>query len=198
MNIRRVIVTGLAALMLAACNGGGAVYEIPVKEMRQKLLAAKPPAILFGSHYVQTRSYRRGDGSVVWSVSEKGEPLFRFIAATEEVDAKSSRISLEIAGPTDDANDPRSKRLEENPHIARLYLRAMEEAIDSKLTNRQFDMSKFQAEMMAAAMKELPNIKKQVNEAAAASAEMNRMMAEAEQSAADAKWEREIESQWQE
>lgn len=195
MKLRTLLLACTGAILLASCGEPGAVYQIPAKDMRQQLLGAKPPSILFGSHYTTTRSYKRGDGSIVWTVSENNKPLFRFIGETEAVDDKSTKIVLSIAGPTDDEDDPVAKNFEDHPQIAKLYLRAMEEAIDSKLTGRKFDMSKFQAEMMAATMAEMPKIQGQIDEAVKASQEMDRMMQDADKAAADAKWEREIASQ---
>lgn len=195
MKFRAVLLAFAGAALLASCGEPGAVYQIPAKQMRQQLIGAKPPSILFGSHATSTRAYQRGDGSIVWTVSEDNKALFRFIGATEAVDDQSTKIVLSIAGPTDDANDPVAKKFDEHPQIAKLYLRAMEEAIDSKLTGRTFDMSKFQAEMMAAAVAEMPKIQGQIDEAVAAGQEMDRMMKEAEQSQADREWEQSIEAQ---
>lgn len=195
MKFRSFILAFSGAMLLAACGEPGAVYQIPAKQMRQQLIAAKPPSILFGSHTTSTRAYQRGDGSIVWTVSEDNKALFRFIGTTEAVNDQSTKIVLSIAGPTDDASDPVSKKFDEHPQIAKLYLRAMEEAIDSKLTGRTFDMSKFQTEMMAAAMAEMPEMQAQFDEAVAASQDMGQLMQDAERAQADREWEQSIEAQ---
>ncbi len=195
MNFRAVFLALAGAALLASCGEPGAVYQIPAKQMRQQLIGAKPPAILFGSHTTSTRAHQRGDGSIVWTVSEDNKALFRFIGTTEAVNDQSTKIVLSIAGPTDDANDPMAKKFDDHPQIAKLYLRAMEEAIDSKLTGRTFDISKFRGEMMAAAMAEMPEIQAQFDEAVATGQSMEQAMREAERAQADREWEQSIAEQ---
>ncbi|MGB7407224.1 MAG: hypothetical protein WA908_01855 [Pontixanthobacter sp.] len=186
-----------SCLMLTACGEGGAVYDIPAKEMRHKLKYTKPPMIIFGSNGVSLNGYQTGDGNIIWRGSQGGRSLFRYIATLTPVGDTQTSISLDLIGPTDDANDPINAQFAEHPGIRKLYLKAMEEAIDSKLTGRQFQMSAIQNELAAAAIAEMPNIQNQVNQAAERSAKFDREMRQGAQRAADLEWEREIEAQWQ-
>jgi len=134
-----------ALALLAGCGGSGEVCPQPAAKVRARMAAIDEVPVVFGSIPVTMTSSRRGDGTIVWRVSQGDRSILRFLAHSEAVDNGSTRVRVEVTGPTDRPDDPVTQRLADNASVRDLYQLAMAEQIDATLENREFDFSRIAA-----------------------------------------------------
>jgi len=152
----------------------GRVYPVTIAQARQDLAKAELPPYVFASQPLDVTVRNNGDTEVIWIIRRKSEELFRYTAQlTAEDKGATTRVKLKLEGAKGRTEDY-AKNLADNPKIRDMYFVAMEERVASTLLRRPFDMSRIHAAMASAAVANLPNIRKSADEAAAASAEMER------------------------
>ena len=165
--MRWVAAVAAAMLALAGC-GKGTVYPKPIEEVRTTLAAAHLPPLVFGTVPPQLEMDTSDPTKVVWIVNKDGGEVLRFTAALTPEDAQSTRVAVDVSGPTAGAHGNVQKRLDENKAIKRLYLEAMEERVDSQLEGRPFDLSEIMGPLMSATAANMGKIKSDMEAAGAA------------------------------
>jgi hypothetical protein len=159
-----------AALLLSGCDmlAKGEVYPLGEKDMRSALRKVEPPMGVMGSdNGLDYRVAQQGDGTVIWTIVQNNKSRLRFVARSTPVDAGSTRVEVEITGPTDKPDDAVTKRLADNSSIRDLYLAAMTEEIDAALEHRSFNYSAIAAQTSRAMMANMSNIGSEMDKAAA-------------------------------
>lgn len=159
----------LAAMLLtAACAGRGAVYQTPIAEARQTLLATGLPPLVFGSEDPDWDVHDNGS-DVTWIVRRDGGELFRYVAHLSEQGPSATRVSVELKGVTSGPGGDTAQRLADKPAIRRMYVAAVNERVASALEHRPFEMSRIYPAMTAAAASNLGALNASADQAAAAS-----------------------------
>lgn len=161
------IALALAAL-LAACGlmPSGKTYPVAIREVRQTLLATKPPMEFFPAQAASAYPKRESDTRISWLlVDRQGSGLLSFVADLSETGPQETRIVVSVAPPPGGRHDQVAKGLEENPSAADFFRSAMEEQIAATLEKREFDMAAIQGKMMMAAFATMPKMQQQLDEA---------------------------------
>jgi hypothetical protein len=163
--VKRFSICAVAPLLalLGACGEAGEVYPLPGREVRQTLRGIELPVVLGFS--TSTRAIDNGDGSLTWHAKRDGKTAMRYVVRTEEVDAGSTRITLDLIPPTDAAEDPVKKQFDEHPGVRTAYLQAMVEQIDSQLENRPYDMAEASTAAMHVVQVEMEEFSEMAQEA---------------------------------
>lgn len=187
---RKFVFAVVMAGLLAAC-GESKSYPISANDVTNRLLATKPPMFVFGSSGANVMVTQGDGGAVRWTVLQGGKQVMRLVATVTPDGDSASNVAVSVEPPNNDASTTIGKNMADNPAIVNLYKSAMVEQIDARLNNRDFDMSKIQAQMVAAAVATMPKMQQSAMEAAQSSEEMDR---NAKQQAADEAYEREQRS----
>ena len=167
---RSLCLTLLPAILLAACTEDrGAVYPVALDRARPMLAKTALPPV-FGSNALDVRVQTHVPTEVVWVASQNGRELMRYIAKVSDEPPGKTRVKLDLQPAKGDIE----KRFAENPSVKKLYLVAMQERIGSTLEGRAMDMSKLYPALGVAMVANMKNIRSSVDEAAAASAELDR------------------------
>ena len=120
---------------------GAAVYKVPVDRTHELLESAGLPDYVFGlGTPKQFDMDARDPRKIVWIVKDGGREAMRFAALLSPVDADSTKVGVEISGPTSGAFGDMQRRLSENRAIRHLYVMAMKERIAATLEGREFSM----------------------------------------------------------
>lgn len=167
MMPRALFMLVLAAL-LAACGllPSGKSYPLAIREVRQTLLATKPPMEFFPAQAVGARVQRDSDTRISWLlVDRQGSGLLTFVADLEEEGPAETRINVSVQPPAGTRHDQVAKGLEENPSAADFFRSAMAEQIASRLEKRDFDMAAIQGKMMMAAIATMPKMQENLDKA---------------------------------
>jgi len=118
---------------------GADVYKVPVAEAHELLRSAGLPEYVLGEPKkfdVDVRDRRK----IVWIVKDDGEEAMRFTALLSPVDAGSTKVSVEVSGPTSGAFGDVQRRLSEYRTIRHLYVMAMKERVAATLEGREFSI----------------------------------------------------------
>jgi hypothetical protein len=183
--IRKLIFAATIAGLLVAC-GENRSYPIAADEVTSKLLATRPPMLVIGNPGV-TITVSRGDaGAVRWTVLQNGNEVMRLVATVTPDGETGSSVAVS-AEPLNSHASTLTSTMADNPAIVQLYKSAMVEQIDARLSNREFDVSKIQAQMAKAAAA-VPQMRQKAMQAARNPAAIARDM---RQRAADEAYERE-------
>lgn len=170
------IVACLAIYLYAIKPNGanGAVYPVPIAQARQDLAKAEVPLFVFGSAPLDVTTRSNGDAEVTWILRRGSEELFRYIAQlSAEDNGAATRVKVRLEGAKGRTEDY-AKRLADHPQIRDMYLVAMEEKVASTLLRRPYEMSRIYPAMSAAVASNIGNLSKSADEAAAASAALER------------------------
>lgn len=167
--IRRAILLALLILIAACSQERGTVYSVPPDRARQTLLKTELPPV-FGSAVLDVFARATGPSEVTWFVRQSGQERMRYIATLSDAGKGKTRVALKLKGATGDVE----KRFAENPSVKNLYVVAMEEQIASSLEGRPLDMAKIYPAMGVAALANMGNMRKSLDEAVKASEELER------------------------
>src|SRR4029079_14921168 len=99
---------------------GADVYKVPVAQAHELLKSAGLPDYVLGEPKkfdVDSRDRRK----ICWSVTDDGEEAMRFTALLSPVDAGSTKVGVEVSGPTSGAFGDVQRRLSEYRTIRHLY-----------------------------------------------------------------------------
>lgn len=129
---------GLAALLLLeACGPKTYVAEKPLAEVHRILAQRDELPPVFGGndpdHHMETADPK----AVTWVLSIKGDEFMRFVAKLEPEGPTKTAVQLAVhSGPKFEA------RINEHPEVRDFYLSAMWEQVESKLENREYDITR--------------------------------------------------------
>jgi hypothetical protein len=171
--IRAVVFAVVAAALLAAC-GESKSYPIAAAEVTSKLLSTRPPKGVFGSTATDVMVTQGDGGTVRWTVLKGGSQVMRLVATITPDGDAASRVAVSVEPPNNDANSAIGKNMADNPAVVKLYKAAMAEQIDARLTNREFNFTAIQGQMVAAAMATMPKMQASLDEAVKSSRDMER------------------------
>jgi hypothetical protein len=171
--IRRSLLVLVATLLLIACSQGGAVYHVPLPEVRRILLATGLPPYVFGTNDPAWK-VQGDDEGVTWTIHQDGVEIFHYTAHLKQVDAQNTRVDVELVGskhaPTGDAE----KAMAEHPRIRDMYIVAIQERIASALEHRAFEIARVYPSLGVATLENMGALRKSADAAAAASERMDR------------------------
>jgi len=130
----------------------GRVYDMPIAEAHRALeKSGLPPMVLdMGPRDFEVED--RDPSKVVWIVKRHGSELLRFVAELSAVSETSTRVSADVAGPTDGPFGNVAQRLADHRTIAHLYIAALEEQLAATLEHRAFRIEALYPAMVAAAV----------------------------------------------
>jgi hypothetical protein len=170
--LRKIGAMAILAVAVAGCNES-TTYELSADAVRSRLLSIGPPMMVFGSQAGGSMTTQPDANSVRWTVFGPNRKPVMSLVATIEAQG-DSRAAVSVAAEPAQGNSKVAQGMSDNPQIVTLYRDAMREQIDAKLTGRDFDMTKIQAQMMAAAIATMPKMAKQLDEASKHFKEMDR------------------------
>ena len=171
---RTMLFALLPAILVAACSEDrGAVYSVPLDRARQVLLKTDLPPV-FGSNAPGVRTQANKPTEVAWIVTNSGSEIMRYIATLSDAGEGKTRVALELKGAKGGSAGDVEKRFADNPSIKNLYLVAMKEQIASTIEKRPLDMAKISPALMTAALANMGNMRKSLDDAARASGEPDR------------------------
>lgn len=130
--------TALAALLfLEGCGRKSYVTDKPVAEVHRILSQRDELPPVFGGndpdHHMETADPQ----AVSWVLTIKGDDFMRFVATLEPRGPTKTAVELAVRpGPKFE------KRVNEHPQIRDFYLAAMREQVESKLEDREYDMTR--------------------------------------------------------
>jgi len=171
---RTILLALLPAILVAACSQDrGAVYPVTLDRARQILLKTDLPPV-FGSAApsADVRAYKPSE--VTWIVRQNGSELMRYIATLSAAGEGKTRVALELKGAKGGPAGDVEQRFAENKSVKNLYLVAMEERIASAIEGRALDMSKIYPALATAALANMGNMRRSLDEAVKASGEPER------------------------
>jgi hypothetical protein len=171
---RTILLALLPAILVAACSQErGAVYSVPLDRARQILTKTDLPPV-FGSAAVsaEVRTYKPTE--VTWIVNKDGYELMRYIATLSVAGEGKTRVALELKGAKGGRAGDVEQRFAENKSVKNLYVVAMEERIASAIEARPLDMGKIYPALATAALANMGNMRRSLDEAVKASGEPER------------------------
>lgn len=171
---RTILFALLPAILVAACSQDSRpVYPVALDRARQILLKTDLPPV-FGSHAldVEIRTYKPSE--VTWIVRKNSSEMMRYIATLSEAGQGRTRVGLELKGAKGGPAGDVEQRFAENPSVRNLYLVAMGEQIASAIEGRSLDMTKIYPALGTAALANMGNLRKSLDEAVKASEELER------------------------
>jgi hypothetical protein len=120
---------------------GADVYKVPVAQAHQLLQSAGLPDYVLGlGEAKQFDVDSRDPRKIVWIVKEDGEEAIRFAALLSPVDVGSTKVRVEVSGPTSGHFGDVQRRLSEYHTIRHLYVIAMKERVAATLEGREFSV----------------------------------------------------------
>jgi hypothetical protein len=118
---------------------GAAVYKLPVAQAHDLLKSAGLPDYILGGPK-QFEVDARDPRKIVWIVKDGGHEAMRFAALLSPVDAGSTKVRIEVNGPTSGPYVEVERRLSKYRAIRHLYLLAMKERVAATLEGREFSI----------------------------------------------------------
>ena len=171
---RTILFALLPAILVAACSQDrGAVYPVTLDRARQILSKTDLPPV-FGSHAPSVEIRANKPSEVTWIVSKNGYELMRYVATLSEAGEGRTRVGLELKGAKGGPAGDVEQRFAENSNARNLYLVAMGERIASAIEGRPLDMTKIYPALATAAVANMGNMRKSLDEAVKASEELER------------------------
>jgi hypothetical protein len=120
---------------------GADVYKMPVAQVHELLRSAGLPDYVLGLGEQKKFDMDSHDPrKIVWIVKEGGEEAMRFTALLSPVDAGSTKVRVEVSGPTSGRFREVERRLSEYRTIRHLYVIAMKERVAATLERREFSI----------------------------------------------------------
>src|SRR5882724_12722187 len=117
---------------------GAEVFSLPMGQAHDLLKSAALPDYVLGDE-PKTFDVDSGDpGKIVWIVKDGGKEAMRFAALLSPVDAGSTKVRIEVSGPTSGPFGDVQRRLSEYRTIRHLYVMAMKERVAATLEGREF------------------------------------------------------------
>jgi hypothetical protein len=117
---------------------GADVYKVPLAEAHKLLESAPLPDHVLGSEPKTLVMETRDPRKIVWVVKDRGQEAMRFTALLSPVDAGSTKVRVEVSGPTSGPFGDVQRRLSQYPAIRHLYVMAMKERVAATLEGREF------------------------------------------------------------
>ena len=160
--------------MLAACDGAKH-YPTSIDAARAKLLGTTIPDIAFGKS-AHSRPGEATTGGVQWAVetgAADGLGAYPAQGAGDTVMILKARLVASGDGtdltvdltPPPHVDPAKFKALfDQHPGMDRMFRNIVQEQADSVLTNRPFSYGNIRASMALAVLRELPNIRQQLDE----------------------------------
>jgi hypothetical protein len=165
----------IATCLLQSCaQEPGRVYQRPIAEAHAILAKTGLPPEVFGSADLDFSVDLRDPARVTWIVTEGRVEILRYDAELTAASDTATRVNLTLHAPSSGAHGDIAARLDSNPSVRNLYLAAMEESVASNLEDRPFNMATIYPQMMTAAVANIPRLQASADEAAAASARLER------------------------
>jgi hypothetical protein len=171
---RTFMAVAAAAFMTACTQQAGTVYPVKIDEARRILTSVCLPPLVFGSQPPDCEARAVGASEIAWVARQRGVEIFRYVATLKDEGSGSTRVALALKGAESGPAGNVAQKLSENRAIRNLYVVAMEERIASALERRQFDMSRIYPAMAAATAANMSSIRASVDEAHAASQQLER------------------------
>jgi len=143
----------LTRLALAAVLLGGAVifefmregaetFNMPLAKAREQLKSADLPDYVLGSEPKKFDLDTHDPAKIVWIVKQRDSEVIRFTATLWAVDAASTKIRVEVGGPTSGPFGDVQSRLRSYQFIRHLYVMAMKERVAAAMEGRtKFDLT---------------------------------------------------------
>jgi hypothetical protein len=119
---------------------GADVYKLPLAEVHQLLESAPLPDHVLGSEPKTLVMETRDPRKIVWVVKQGGQEAMRFTALLSPVDAGSTKVRVEVSGPTSGPFGDVQRRLSQYSAIRHLYVMAMKERVAATLEGREFSI----------------------------------------------------------
>jgi hypothetical protein len=136
LGLTAAVIGGLIALEFM--REGPADYKVPVAQAHNLLKSAGLPDHVFGSEPKGLDVDSRDPRKIVWIVKDDGKEAMRFAALLSPVDAGSTKVRVEVSGPTSGHFGDVQRRLSEYRTIRHLYVIAMKERVAATLECREF------------------------------------------------------------
>ena len=105
----------------------------------------------------------RDPNRIVWTYSKDGVEALYFSATIEPVDETSTRIVVDLTGPSQGAFGDMDKKISQNSTIKNLYVTAMREQIAAVLEHRDFNLTSVYPAMFAATAANAPDLMNRIN-----------------------------------
>src|SRR5947208_1890467 len=122
--MRTFICLILAGAGLAACSGwfqNGQPYALPRAEVHRILAQTGIPPLIFGTIPPKYKIERSDPSNIVWIIKKQDHEALRFVANLTSTSSTSTRVSIELKGPSEGPYRETSRKLVENRSIANLY-----------------------------------------------------------------------------
>jgi hypothetical protein len=173
--IHRIFIAVAAAAVMTACTQqAGTVYPVKIDDARRALTSVCLPPLVFGSQPPDCDARAVGASEIAWVARQKGVEIFRYVATLKDEGNGRTRVAVTLKGAESGPAGNVAQKLKDNRSIRHLYVVAMEERISSALERRQFDMSRIYPAMAAASAANMSSIRASVDEAHAASQQLER------------------------
>jgi hypothetical protein len=173
--IHRIFIAVAAAVFMTACTQqAGTVYRVKIDDARRTLTSVCLPPLVFGSQPPDCEARAVGASEIAWVARQRGVEIFRYVATLSDAGDGKTRVAVTLKGAESGPAGNVARKLKDNRTIRHLYVVAMEERISSALEERQFDMSRIYPAMAAASAANMSSIRASVDEAHAASQQLER------------------------
>jgi hypothetical protein len=129
------------AILFELMREGADSYNMPVAKARELLKSAELPDYVLGSEPKTFDVDTRDPGKIVWIVKDGGREAMRFTALLSPVDAASTKVRVEVTGPTSGPFGDVQRRLRDYRTIRHLCVMAMKERVAATLERRDFNFS---------------------------------------------------------
>lgn len=134
----------LIPLALAGCSDPPGQYRASPREVADKLFASDLTPLKMHRHcgvLIHFKAERNGPDTVIWRLTSSGRELAYFIAKAVAVDAKRTRVDLEIGPKEWNGAEPYSRGLfYRRPGLNQPIRPNFMEHIDATLTGRPYDL----------------------------------------------------------
>jgi hypothetical protein len=183
--MKTLITTGLrgvvAFAILAALTGcdQGKTYSMSPEAARSALAGTTIPDIAFGKSAHTAPGEATADGGVAWTIvlgsAEEGAPSAdgdssEVMKLAAKLTPASSGVEVSVDIEPRSGVDPKllAKAMAQRPAVVRYFRTVAREQVDAVLTHRDFSFPAVSGDMALATVSMLPDIRKQMDEEAAA------------------------------
>ncbi len=130
------------AIIFELMREGAETYNTPLAKARELIKTADLPDYVLGSEPKLFDLDTHDPGKIAWIVKDGGKEVIRFTASLSPVDAASTKIRVEVSGPTAGPFGDVERRLREHRFVRHLYVMAMKERVAAAMEGRsKFDLT---------------------------------------------------------